>query len=167
MAPILTRSSGIDDSDRGRPDDADAVLPGGLDDSGGVLPRQALGQDVHQLDLAGDDGLDGGVLGAFARHGDEAGVDFGMLVDGLGDGVVDGHAVDVQAAAAGRHAGHDVRAVVEHLHRHPPALLARDALNENSRVFADQGLHRRSLCFLAWWMTMRAESATEVAMPRR
>ena len=149
MAPILTRSIGIDDSDRGRADDADAVFAGGLNDSRGVLARQALGQDVHQLDLAGDDGLDGGVLRAFARHRDEAGVDLGMLAQGLGDGVVDGHAVDVHAALARRHAGDDVRAVVEHLHRDAAALLARDALDEDSRVFVDQGVHRRPPCFWA------------------
>ena len=90
------------------------------------------------LILPAGDGLDGGVLGALARHGDEAGVDLGMLGEGLGDGVVDGHAVDVLAALARRHAGHDVRAVVEHLHRDPPALLSRDALDEDSRVFVDQ-----------------------------
>ena len=140
MAPILTRSIGLmiptDDGPTTRTPccRADSTMRG-------ILPRQALGQNVHQLDLAGRDGFEGGVFGAFARDRDEAGVDFGVFFDGLGDGVVDGHAVDVQAAAAGRHAGHHVRAVIEHLHRHPPALLSRDALNDDPRVFADQRLH--------------------------
>ena len=131
----------VDDADRCRPDDADAMLPGGLDDPRRILPRQALGEDVHQLDLAGGDRFDGGVLGPFARNGDEASVDLGVLLDRLGDGVVNGHSVNVQPALAGRDAGDDVRAVVEHLHRHSPALFARDALDDDARIFADERFH--------------------------
>ena len=166
--PDLHAVDGIDDADRGRTDDPDLVFLGGLEDLGGVAPGQTLGQDVHELDAVGGDGLDRRVLGALAGHGNEARVDFGMLRQRIGHGVVNGQSVDVLAALARRDARHDVGAVVEHLHRDPATLFSRDALDQNARILVDQDAHLwLFLCFSAWWMTMRAESATEVAMPRR
>src|SRR5690606_30662250 len=46
-----------------------------------------------------------------------------------------------RAAAPGRHAGHDLRAVVEALLRVKRALLAREALADHLRVFIDQNAH--------------------------
>ena len=163
---------GVDDPDRRGADDAHAVVLGALDDLGGVPSRQALGQDVDEPDGSRGDGLEGRVAGRLAGDRNQAGVGLGVGQDGLGDGVVDGHAVEGHAALAGGDAGDDVGAVVGHLAAELGALLAGDALDDEAGVAADEEAHSGVLalaaaCRLAWRTTMRAESATEVAMPRR
>ena len=65
------------------------------------------------------------------------------LGDRLGDRVEDGDPVveRVLAALAGRHAGHDVGAVVQHLAGVELALAAGDALDDEPRVAVDEDAH--------------------------
>ena len=62
-------------------------------------------------------------------------------VDGLGDGVEHRHAEGRLAAAAGRAAGDDLRAVLDAALRLEAALAPRDALHEDARVLVDQNAH--------------------------
>ena len=63
-----------------------------------------------------------------------------VVLDGLGDGVEDGHAVDVAAPAPGRDAADDLRAgaVVQALARQVDGLAAGDALDDEGRGLVDE-----------------------------
>ena len=66
---------------------------------GDVAARDALGDDHDELDAVLDR-LEDGVLGERRRHGDDRAVDRrAVVLDGLGDGVEDRHAVDLAARA--------------------------------------------------------------------
>ena len=74
-------------------------------------------------------------------HEDERAVGAG-LAHGVGDGVEDGHAVlGLLAAAAGRDAGDDLRAVLDAALGLEAALLAGDALDEDAGVRVDEDAH--------------------------
>ena len=77
---------------------------------GDVAARDALGDDHDELDAVVDR-LEDGVLGEGGGDGDDGAVDRpAVVLDGLGDGVEDRHAVDVAAEPAGRDAADDLRA---------------------------------------------------------
>jgi hypothetical protein len=60
----------------------------------------------------------------------------------LHDGVEDGDApVELLAAASGRHACDDLRSVLDHLLRMERPGAAGDALNDETRVLADEDAH--------------------------
>ena len=83
---------------------------GELDHLGDVAARDALGHDHDQLDAVLER-LEDGVLGERGGDGDDRALDRASVVlDRLLDRVEHGHAVDVAALAAGRHAADDLRA---------------------------------------------------------
>ena len=85
-------------------DDARAAHVGQLDHLGDVAARDPLGDDHDQLDPVLDR-LEDGVLGEGGGDGDDRAVDRAAVVlDRLGDGVEDRHAVDLAALAARGHA---------------------------------------------------------------
>jgi hypothetical protein len=61
--------------------------------------------------------------------------------DHVAHAVVDRHAVDVATRAAGGHAAHDLRAVVEVLAGQVHGFSARDALHDEGGVRSDQDRH--------------------------
>ena len=65
-------------------------------------------------------------------------------IDRAVEGVEDGHALDVLAALARRHARHQLRAVAPVVHRVEGALAAGDARHAQARLVVDQDAHRAS-----------------------
>ena len=64
------------------------------------------------------------------------------LAHGLADGVEDRNAEMLGAALAGRHAGDNFRAVLDHLLRVEAAFAAGEALHDQASVLVDQNAHR-------------------------
>ncbi len=120
---------------------------GELDHLRDLLARDVLGDDHDQLDAVLDR-LEDGVAREARRHRDHRAVDGAVLGDHVAHAVVDRHAVDVAAGAAGRHAADDLRAVVEALARQVHGLAAGDALDDEGGVLVDEDGHRFALLHL-------------------
>ena len=107
-----------------------------LDHLGDVAARDALGDDHDQLDPV-EDRLEDGVLGEGGGDGDDRAVDRAAVVlDRLGDGVEDRHAVHLAALAAGGDAADHLGAVVEALAGQVDRLAAGDPLDDEGRLLA-------------------------------
>ena len=114
-----------------------AAHVGQLDHLGDVAARDPLGDDHDQLDPVLDR-LEDGVLGEGGGDGDDRAVDRAAVVlDRLGDGVEDRHAVDLAALAAGGDAADDLGAVVEALAGQVDRLAAGDPLDDEGRVLVE------------------------------
>src|SRR5262249_54036311 len=83
---------------------------------------------------------------------------------GLGDAVEDRHAVHVLAPAPGRHAGHHLGAVGQHLLGVEAAVAAGDPLHDQARVAVDQDAHAATSCALA--ITVRTPSSIDMVAAR-
>ena len=122
---------------------------GQLDHLGDVAARDPLGDDHDQLDPVLDR-LEHGVLGEGGGDGDDRAVDRAAVVlDRLGDGVEDRHAVDLAALAAGGDAADDLGAVVEALAGQVDRLAAGDPLDDEGRVLVEQDAHAGAPWILA------------------
>jgi len=105
-----------------------------------VQHRDALGDGDDELD-PGVGRLDDGVRRVGGRDEDAASVG-ARLLHRLLHGVEDGHlALKAGAAAAGRHARHELRPVGQHLLGVEAARRAGDALDEDARVPVDEDAH--------------------------
>ena len=109
-----------------------------------VVRRHALGDADHGVD-AGVDRLVDGVGGERRRHEDHRRVRT-LLDDRLGDGVEDGHALDVLAALARRHARDELRPVGAVAEAVEAALRAGQALDDEPRVVVDDDRHQTGPC---------------------
>ena len=105
-----------------------------------VLGRDALGDADDEAD-ARRGRLQDGRGRALGRHDDERGVGPGGR-HGLGHGVVDGDALDVGAALAGRDPGHHLGAVVAVAQAVEAALAPGQALDDHLGVLVDEDAHR-------------------------
>ncbi len=122
---------------------------GQLDHLGDVAARDPLGDDHDQLDPV-EDRLEDGVLGEGGGDGDDRAVDRAAVVlDRLGDGVEDRHAVDLAALAAGGDAADDLGAVVEALAGQVDRLAAGDPLDDEGRLLVQQDAHAGAPWILA------------------
>jgi len=142
---------GDDDPEAVRADDPRAAHRRQLDHLGHVAARDALGHDDDELDPVLD-GLEDRILGEGGRDGDDRALDRrAVVLDRLRDRVEDGHAVDVAALAARRHAADDLGAgaVVEALSREVDRLAARDALDDERGVFVDEDRHQAATAIFA------------------
>ena len=120
-----------------------------LDHLGDVAARDPLGDDHDQLDPVLDR-LEDRVLGEGGGDGDDRAVDRAAVVlDRLGDGVEDRHAVDLAALAAGGDAADDLGAVVEALAGQVDRLAAGDPLDDEGRVLVEQDAHAGAPWILA------------------
>ncbi len=142
-------------------DDARPAQVGQLDHLGDVAARDALGDDDDQLDPVLDR-LQHGVLGEGGGDGDDRAVDRAAVVlDRLGDGVEDRHAVHLAALAAGGDAADDLGAVVEALAGQVDRLAAGDALDDEGRLAVQQDAHAGSPWILATARPAASQSETE------
>ena len=105
-----------------------------------VVGRDAFGDRDHGVD-AGVDRLVDRVGRERRRHEDHRRVR-AVLRDRLGDGVEHGHALDVLAALAGRHARDEVRAVGAVAEAVEAPLGAGQALDDEPRVVVDDDRHQ-------------------------
>src|SRR6185369_16141866 len=122
------RDPGRDQPEAVGPDDPGSALAGELDHLGDVAARDPLGDDDDERDPV-EDRLEHRVLGEGGGDGDDRAVDRpAVVLDRLGDGVEDRHAVDLAALATGGYTADDLRAVVEALAGQVDRLVAGDPL---------------------------------------
>ena len=137
MMPIL-HAAGGDDAGAIRPDEPDGL----------ALEPAAHAHHVHHGDAFGDaddegapcvGGFDDGVGRAGRRDEDERGVGAASRATASADRVEDGDLpLEFFAAAAGRHAGDDLRSVLEALLRVERAGPSGDPLHDDARFCVDQ-----------------------------
>src|SRR5690606_16698112 len=139
------RLAGRDQAGAVRTDDAGlvALLAGVRPEGGGVVDRDALGDDHRERDL-GVDRLDDRVLGELLRDEDDRHVGAGLL-DGVLDGAEDRYlgAVEVDAGAglAGVHTADDVGARRQHALGVLLALGAGHALDDDLGFLGEEDSH--------------------------
>src|SRR4029077_18625951 len=123
-------------------DDAGAVHIGDLVHLGDVAAWDPLGDDDDQLDPA-QDRLQHGVLGEGGGDGDDRAVDRpAVVLDRLGDGVEDRHAVHLAALAARGRGADPLGAVVEALAGQVHRLATGDALDDEGGLLGEQDAHQ-------------------------